>query len=192
MQVQTEYASRPTPRITTTIIREGQVIQKIERNLDNPISSHDEQASTERVIQKQHIEICNILKANKKGKNEPEAANTSQAPVTDLSVLERIQSVAGVERIFRLDNDGNFIGAKPSKEFNSAFALVLSSLREILDIFVRIPGIGPTRETGVYEMERNSLYLISMGTEFYIVVTGFPGPEDGFERAFHSALHPLI
>ena len=39
LQVQTEYASRPSPRITTTILSDGQVLHKVERTLKTCVSS---------------------------------------------------------------------------------------------------------------------------------------------------------
>ncbi len=61
-QLQTEYAYRPYPRITTTILNEGQVIKKIERKLDNPVESIEEQNRVQDIIQIQHNEVFKLIR----------------------------------------------------------------------------------------------------------------------------------
>ena len=50
IQVQTEYAFRPYPRVTTTILDNGKVLHKVERKLEKGIDSLEEQSHMEEVI----------------------------------------------------------------------------------------------------------------------------------------------
>jgi len=69
LQVQTEYAYRPYPRITTTILNAGQVLHKLEKRLDRPIESIEEQNIAEDVIKRQHQEVVALI--GSKGRERP-------------------------------------------------------------------------------------------------------------------------
>jgi len=62
LQIQTEYARIPAPRITTTILKNGQVLHKVQRELEYQITSLEEQASTEEIIKRQHMAVVTQLK----------------------------------------------------------------------------------------------------------------------------------
>ncbi len=190
LQVQTEYADRPSPRITTTVIRDGQVLQKIERNLDRAVSSADEQALMEMTIKRQHQEVCRILEQKARRNRHSTESKRPAAEPPPVTIMDRLKAVCGVTRVWRLDVDGNFVDGGPSEAFRQQYAPILENLGELLDVFLRVPGVGPTRETGVYEIERDSLYLVSAGPECYIITVEPPGPERGFETEFKLALFP--
>lgn len=54
IQVQTEYAPRPAPRITTTILCSGELLKKQETPLQGVISSQQELERVERALLRQH------------------------------------------------------------------------------------------------------------------------------------------
>ncbi|KAA3635294.1 MAG: hypothetical protein DWP97_04985 [Calditrichaeota bacterium] len=64
LQVQTEYAYRPFPRLTTTILNSGQVLHKIEKKLEKEIESIAEQNIIEERIRSQHADVIKIIKEN--------------------------------------------------------------------------------------------------------------------------------
>ena len=87
-QLQTEYAYRPYPRITTTILHEGQVIKKIERKLDNIIGSIEEQNDVQDIIQAQHNQVFRLIREDSTiCKKEPEKPiqNTNEQPQPSLT-----------------------------------------------------------------------------------------------------------
>lgn len=205
LQVQTEYAVRPTPRITTTVQKNGQVIQKIERNLIAPISDIEEKNRMEVTIRKQHAEVVGIIKANgrlttapsipelpKKPVSRPIAPPSEPKPYPDppppKPLLERLQGLPGHFRLFHLDNQGNFTDADLSKEFRKKFKPVFKNLGEIIDVFSALPGVGFTRETGVYEIERDKLYLISSGLQLHIMYLEHPDCSIEYEEAIRKIL----
>jgi len=63
LQVQTEYSRRPYARIATTVTEKGRVLHKIEKKLDGPVSTFEEQMKIERIMQAQHIEVERIIEA---------------------------------------------------------------------------------------------------------------------------------
>ncbi len=198
LQVQTEYAHRPLPRITTTVLKEGQVLQKIERSLDSAIGSIEEKNRMEDTIRKQHMEILTIIRNNDNvvkqaipvPKPKPEISEAKPYPEAGptLTISERLHGLPGTHRIYRLDNEGTFLDASVSKEFAKAFKPVFKNLHELIAVFSEVPGIGFTRETGVYEIEHNGLYLVSTGNEIFIVCVERAAQRVNYERAIRDLL----
>ncbi len=66
IQLQTEYAPRPTPRITSSILLSGELLHKIETPLDSPIETQEQLDKVERLMLRQHGDALKALK------NQPE------------------------------------------------------------------------------------------------------------------------
>jgi len=185
IQVQTEYAYRPYPRLTTTILDQGQVLHKIERKLDIPIESLEQQSSVEGLIVKQHKEILSILNDNQTFP-APQGAPPLE-PAEPLTTRERLATVPGVEHIYSLDNQGHFTGAQHGDHFKQAFTSIFKSIAELMEVFALLPG-GQMREKGVYEVQRDRLYLVSRGDECYFVTVHRANHEIVYEKALKEAL----
>lgn len=186
LQVQTEYAGRPTPQVTTTIINEGKVVHKIRRDLDKTISSVEEQNRMEITIKRQHAEVLDILQSefyNPVSFGKKVLKHEKNMPLRD-----RLASIPGIKKIFTVDNEGNFISEKASKQFNETFAMIFKNIQELMKIFSRQPGVGKTREKGVYEIERDRLYFVSVGSECYFMVVKRQSGEIDYEQAIKAAV----
>lgn len=188
LQVQTEYASRPSPRITTTILKQGMVLHKVERPLEQPVVSLDEQHRVEAHMQRQHLAVLETIEAG-----GLDASAGIKAPVKieelhkPLTFSEALAAIPGVQRIYRLDAKGNFAGGGESTEqFKKLFSSVLKNLKSLLDLFGPISH--DRRERGVYEVERNRLYFICDGAEFYFVLVYPVGEELNYEFTIRAAL----
>ncbi|UCC43498.1 MAG: hypothetical protein JSU65_10175 [Candidatus Zixiibacteriota bacterium] len=189
LQLQTEYACRPVPRISTTILDSGQVLHKIERELDKPVSSLAEQREIEESIRKQHAEVMALVKNDASAVPISSTGESSTRKVS-LSFYDQFLSISGVKRVYRLDNDGNFVGARASEQFKTLFAEVFRNIRDLLEIFLLEPGVGVTREKGVCEICRDQLYLVSAGPECYIVVIERPDPTIEYEAELKDIVDP--
>ncbi|HHI02853.1 MAG TPA: hypothetical protein ENL22_04980, partial [candidate division Zixibacteria bacterium] len=66
IQIQTEFASRPNPRLTTSIFSKGQVMHKVEQELQSQITSFEDKIRVEDKLRKQHFEVLKTLKDEKK------------------------------------------------------------------------------------------------------------------------------
>ena len=187
LQVQTEYACRPYPRLTTTVLNSGQVVHKIEKKLERPVGSHEEQTEIERLIKRQHQEIVSIIKETSMS-NTTMLEGIKQLCNKYISLADRIRSIDGVQKLYDLDNDGNFLNTDNAFEFKKAFSVLFKGLRDIIDVFATLPGITIAREKGVYEIERNRLYMVSCGDALYIVLVR-PTIEDiDYETVLKKAL----
>ncbi len=193
LQVQTEYAPRPYPRITTTVLNGGRVLHKIEKKLDEPIRSQEEQLRAQRVIQQQHADVTTLLESQStilpgktNASKKPSPAGESSAPARSLT--ERLAAINGIQRIYQLDNDGNFIGNGSSDQFKRAFAPVYKHMHDLISVFVQLPGNNNRREQGVYEIARDKLYMVSTGKEFYFVAVKRADRDTNFEEALRDAI----
>jgi vacuolar-type H+-ATPase subunit I/STV1 len=185
LQIQTEYAQWPNPRLTTSVISSGQVINKIQQDLPAPIATEKEKNRVEELLRQQHFEVIKILKG-KRASLELSAEDSRKIETRALSLKEELSRIKGVERVYRLDNDGHFVSANLSEELREAFAEVFKSLNEILDIFSRLPN--GRREAGVCEIERGRLYLVSSGQECYFLLAEKNQSSATIERKIASVL----
>jgi hypothetical protein len=188
LQVQTEYAHRPNPRITTTILDNGRVLHKVERQLDRTIESLEEQRKTEVTLVRQHTEVMSIIQ------NDPSAVNESKFPspepidISPLSAHDRIKAIPGVQMVIQMENDGTFSSPEMTMEFQKQFAFVFKNLRELLELFERVPGVGVVRRQGVYEVERDRLYFVSCGDECFFVVIRRVNVTTQYEQELRAVL----
>jgi hypothetical protein len=191
LQLQTEYAYHPYPRITTTIQSSGQVLHKVEKRLEKEIGSIEEQQRMENIMKRQHAEVETIVRRQPgpqqtKASDQPEAGPASETPdsvQTPKSIKELLREVPGVEHIYRLDNSGVFHSEAVSKQFKKSFAPVFKGLHELLLLFDELPGPGPRRRRGIYEVQRDRLYLISVGNECLFVTVNRVDRETDYEQA---------
>lgn len=188
LQVQTEYAFRPYPRITTTVLSNGQVVHKVEKRLLQPISSLDEQASVERFLKIQHGEVLNTIKTNPPPILAP-VVNLPQPEQENLTTYEKLAAVPGVQRIFHIDAVGNFFGMDDKHQFKETFGAVLKNLDVIMDVFVLAPE-RDRRERGVCEVERDRLYFVSCGRECYFLSVRRVDGETCYEKVIKKAISP--
>jgi hypothetical protein len=262
LQLQTEYASRPAPRITTTISRDGRVLHKIERELQKTIESIEEQQHIERIIRRQHDDIAEIIRNPefdiKLGKDPdpeqnrrnveaqqadqarqaaaqaavsapyptarksaghgnaaeaipeaelatpedldralaPEEPEISEEPENEhwdgadqaVYAYERLLVTRGVTHVYRLDNQGNFIGHKEDKQFRKKFGFIFKNLHEMMNLFTQLPGRQAERERGVCEIQMDRLYFASIGTECFIVVVERIDGDTNFEKVIRRAI----
>lgn len=211
LQVQTEYANRPVPRITTTVLKSGQVVHKIERHLEAPIDSLEEKSRVEDILRKQHAEVLGIIDDSSQQPQVATPAATQDhvrlpeealAALTDrrpepivsnsaeyaLTLQDRLLEIPGMYRVYRLDHAGEFQQAELRDEFRKSFGPVFKSLRELIAVFSEIPGVGLNREQGVYEIERGRLYLVSSGVEYFICYLRRPDDSVDYEKAIRAVL----
>ncbi|UCD64625.1 MAG: hypothetical protein JSW34_04100 [Candidatus Zixiibacteriota bacterium] len=192
LQVQTEYAFRPYPRLTTTILNDGQVIHKIEKKLDRPVGSVEEQSEMEQLIKRQHSEVVSVIK---------EKASASSATLQEfkesasgyISLSDRLRSIAGVQSVYELDNEGNFCRQDIEEKFRKAYSALFKGLKDLIEVFAAVPGLGMTRERGVYEVERERLYLVSCGDEICVVtVKRGASSETNYEQTLRQTLEDFF
>ncbi|MFH2037670.1 MAG: hypothetical protein ABIJ45_14815 [Candidatus Zixiibacteriota bacterium] len=186
IQIQTEYAYRPSPRLTTSVISRGQVIHKIQQQLDKPITNVDERLKIERMLQRQHFEIMEVVKS-KSFSLEMISHDKPRPAKESLTVRDKLAKVNGVVNVFTIDNKGNFESENVSDKFKKYFKPVFKNILEVMSIFSELPG--GKRETGIVEVERRRLYLVSCGSECHFVLMDGLTPATKVEEAFKQVIY---
>lgn len=192
LQVQTEYAFRPYPRVTTTILDNGRVLHKVEKKLNKGIDTVEEQSQMEEVIKQQHSEILAIIKTNQK-QTPPkhEHSNTLKFKIAvEPTLAEKLSVIPGVEKVYHLDRDGEFFKGEEASDFKGAYPNLFKGLGELVEMFMLLPGADMKREQGVFEVERDGLYFVSAGKEYFFVKVKRADPNTDFEKAIKEVISP--
>ena len=189
LQVQTEYSFRPYPRIKTIIFNNGRVIHKIEKKLSRPIESIEEQNRMEGIIKEQHKEVVSVIKENSYLPGFGNNVN-SQMPMEE-SVKDKLSAIPGVQRVFHLNKEGDFVGSNSAGQFKKSYSAIFKSLPQIMEVFKIMPGGERKREKGVYEIERNRLYFASVGDEYFLITVQSAGQDINYEKTIKDLICPL-
>ena len=192
LHVQTEYAYRPYPRVTTTILDHGRVLHKVEKKLLKGIESTEEQSQMEEVIKRQHSEILAIIKENNsKAAPKNEHSETQKFKIAqEATMAEKLSTISGVEKVYHLDRDGQFIDSEEGSIFKNVYPKLFKGLCELVEMFMMLPGAEMQREQGVFEIERDRLYFVSAGKEYFFVKAERLDHSTDFERAIKEIISP--
>jgi hypothetical protein len=139
-----------------------------------------EKIKVEKLLQRQHAEVIRIVESkdfavDRTFKDKPLIVNKN------LTLAERLEALDGVQGVYRIDNEGNFDAPHLSRRFRGQFSSIFKNLLEILSIFTELPG--GRRESGVVEIERRRLYLVSSGHEcYFLLYNGNQRPAEIEER----------
>ncbi len=166
-QLQTEYGSVPSPRITTTIFTSGKVLHKIEQLVEKPVDSIERMHDVEDIIKTQHLEVSKILR--EEGiPTQPESRFEHTGKITRSA---KIRAISGVEKVYLVTSEGKITGEKDlTKEFKKIFKHIFRELPEMMNVFAELPGQGHIREEGIYEIEQGRILLVSTGVEFFLIL----------------------
>ena len=198
LQVQTEYAFRPYPRVTTTILDNGKVLHKVEKKLKKGIDSLEEQSRMEEVIKHQHSEILAIINEKKETKKQ-KVARSEKIEVTETqkfkipkepTLADKLTSIPGVEKLYHLDRSGRFVVSEDASYFKNAYPTLYRGLEELVELFMLLPGAEMKRERGVYELERDTLYFVSAGKDYFFVKVTRIDHKTDFEQSIKELISP--
>ncbi len=188
LQIQTEYASRPNPRLTTSVFSGGKVVHKIEQELGLPISSQEDMLKAEGLLRKQHSQVIEVIDSEDFETYLSKHSNVRhESEQTASTIFDRLNSLVEVEKVFRIDNGGEFESESISGEFRKRFSAIFKNLRELIEIFQRLPG--GKREGGIYAIEQGRLYLLSTGYECYFILTNSNLDSIELEKKIQSVIN---
>jgi len=215
-QLQTEYAYRPYPRITTTILHEGQVMKKIERKLESAIESIEEQNQVQDIIQNQHNEVFKLIREDSTiNKTRPEipSPQPDEQPIDKIekstppidnsglevvkvpdkkSILERFSSIPGIEHVYQVSNNGEFKSDTARIQFRKDFKKTFKIITELLEIFPVLDKETLYRESGVYVIELDRLYFASNGNECFFISIIPEGTIVNYEESIKECVFGIL
>jgi hypothetical protein len=110
--VQTEFAHRPKPRVTTTISLNGEVVEKVETNWEKSPLTEEDKRDIERFLHKQHQKVMDKIKRKDGEQSSPGAGAADDEPVTEDAVLRvdrKLSQTEGVSGWAFLLRDGRIL-----------------------------------------------------------------------------------
>jgi len=115
--VQTEFAHRPKPRVTTTISLNGEVVEKVETNWEKSPLTEEDKRDIERFLQKQHQKVMDKIKGEDGEQQSRGAGEADNEPVTEDAVLRvdrKLSQTDGVSGWAFLLKDGRILSHRIS------------------------------------------------------------------------------
>ena len=173
--VQTEFAQRPEPRVTTTISRDGVVVKKVENAWEGLPQTEEEKDKIERFLRRQHQDvIAKMTRAMDEPGAPPGEPDKIASP--DQSVIGRIdQELSGIDGVLGWvhvsGEDRTTSHHLPPSEANRISDLV-GPLRDISSLLASVSGLGSLVD-GILESPQNSELCVPLGTHFLVVKADF-------------------
>jgi hypothetical protein len=99
--VQTEFAQRPKPRVTTTISLNGEVVEKVENIWERPPQTEEDKQEIERFLKRQHQQVLEKIKnrtekpASSGSKKEENASSEENLVLKVNQLLSKTEGVFG-------------------------------------------------------------------------------------------------
>jgi len=164
IQLQTEFAWHPHPRITTTVVLDGVVIHKIQKDWENNLETDEEKRVATNYISKQHEEVEKIVKANKDfilnhGKSKGHEVD-----------FQGILKIEGVERAFLLSSDGLMTPFR-DEEIEMEKVKLFESLFELMEFLDQLTGWGSMNEAYLV-LDGDRIMIFRYGDHFLIITIG--------------------
>jgi hypothetical protein len=94
--LQTEFLSKPRPRIITSVALEGQIIHKVERTYDSQIESESEFKNAETAVISQHQNLAKKMQSNG-------ADFVKQTRSIKISAIDRLALIPGITAVADID-----------------------------------------------------------------------------------------
>jgi hypothetical protein len=178
--------------VTTTILDNGRVVHKVEKKLNKGIDTIEEQSQMEEVIKQQHAEILAIIRDNQKATAPKfEHSQTQKFKIAvEPTLAEKLVGIPGVEKVYHLDRDGKFFSGEEASAFKEVYPKLYKGLCELVELFMLLPGAEMKREQGVYEVQRDELYFVSAGKEYFFIKATRIDQKTDFERAIKEVIMP--
>lgn len=97
--VQTEFASRPQPRVTTTISIDGAVVEKVENIWEKLPQTEEEKEAIETYLREQHQRVLKTIEEKKGNLISFEPGKVEENPYEDAAIInlkEELSKIKGV------------------------------------------------------------------------------------------------
>jgi hypothetical protein len=161
IQIQTEFAWHPHTRVTTTVVLDGVVIHKIQKDWEASLESEEEQSVVSNYINKQHDEVERIVKSNKNF-----ILNHGRSKKKDVD-FQGILRIEGVERAFLLSADGLMTPFR-DEEIEMERVKLFESLFELIEFVDQLTKWGPMNEAYLV-VDGERVMIFRYGDHFIII-----------------------
>ncbi len=168
--VQTEFAPRPKPRITTSISLNGEVVEKVENVWDKLPQSEEDKDEIERFLRKQHRQVIEDIREKGSvssiggaGKNSAREEKQNEGLIS--KVKEVISISEGITGCVLLSNDDRIIG---QDTLNSTDQTIIDLTRSTNDLASSLSSVSKVGNLvgGVLKSEQMRMVFIPIENNF--------------------------
>ncbi|MBD3382313.1 MAG: hypothetical protein GF404_08965 [candidate division Zixibacteria bacterium] len=162
IQIQTEFAWSPHARITTSVILDGVLIHKIQKEWDSPLETDDEKQAVSKLINKQHNEVEKIIRTNQDfilDYGKPKKKETD---------FEAVLKIDGVSRAFLLSGDG-ILTPFTDEEIEIEKVHLFENLFELVEFLDLTTSLGGMQE-GFLVLDDDRIMIFKYKESYLIVV----------------------
>lgn len=97
--VQTEFATRPQPRVTTTISIDGAVVEKVENVWDKLPQTEEEKESIETYLREQHQRVLKTIREKKGNLISFEPGKVEENPFEDAAIINLKKELSKIKGV---------------------------------------------------------------------------------------------
>jgi hypothetical protein len=162
IQIQTEFAWSPHARITTSVILDGVLIHKIQKEWDSPLETDEEKQAVSKLINKQHNEVEKIIRTNQDfilDYGKPKKKETD---------FEAVLEIDGVSRAFLLSGDG-ILTPFTDEEIEIEKVHLFENLFELVEFLDLTTSLGGMQE-GFLVLDDDRIMIFKYKESYLIVV----------------------
>jgi hypothetical protein len=160
--LQTEFAPRPKPRITTSIILNGETVHKIDNLWEEPLETEEEKEKIESFLRKQHETAVKFTKENAADFIKAEETEViKKEPKSIFSDLwKRISNLEGIENLTAISQDGSVFYSEKGDQFASQISPLAVNCNRFANFLSQISRLGEF-EGGVVEANNKRIAFIN-------------------------------
>jgi hypothetical protein len=169
--VQTEFAQRPKPRVTTTISINGEVVEKVENIWDRLPQTEEDKKEVETFLRKQHQQVLESIK-NKKAESttfglEPNGSVDAKGSLT-LKIEEELSRTPGVYGWIFLSEDNGMKAKRFSTKTKGDYSDIVRSVKHFSGMLSSDPTLG-NLQGGIMEVPDSRMVFLPLPKRFLAV-----------------------
>jgi len=187
IQVQTEYAPRPRPRITTSVVLDGRIVHKLDRPWEDGVETGELQKALESTLAEQHRQAMEIVKT--KAAEFAGAPKATEAPPGYTqgsfrdSMVEVLGSLPSVIGVYEIDQGGKIIFSHNFRNIYAEWDREFEMLAQLAREFPNIIRAGNFRYGNCWFPAENVI-VIDIQTRTFGIMTEPSSSIDDIQREF--------
>ncbi len=174
LQIQTEFAHRPTPRITSSVVLEGRVVHKVENDWIEPTETPEQQGALDRALAEQHREVISTVQTEAarlcEGQPTPPTADDFPDPTFRDTMAEILRTVPFVIGMFELDSEGKTTFAVHYRDIYADWQQELEIIARFTHNVRTIIRVGDFRH-GVCSFNAENIILVELHKRLFGIAT---------------------
>jgi len=147
LYLQTEFALRPQPRITTTVSCQGEVIYKTEELWKGGLKRQEDKEEIEELIGLQHRKVRELVK------NKAEEILVSLLPKPLPKFWQGLSKMEGVQNVFAFDQQGKLLYQEKEDELSKKIRQGIISVIQLSNFLTQVSRLEKLNRTHIKTLD---------------------------------------